>query len=266
MTSLPTGAAFHDAESPPEGGTTNDFAVLLTARRRGLFRARWAATIPDGFACCGHCADEGLALMSVAYETRMSDDLHWALREGSMFFEQKGGLHATLQKIARRLGELEIPYAVAGGMALFVHGFRRFTEDVDILVTPEGLERLHRELEGLGYTPLFRGSKNLRDADSGVRIEFLVTGDFPGDGKPKPVAFPDPRQASIERDGIRWLDLPALVELKLASGMTAPDRLKNLADVQELIRLLQLPADFAEKLQPFVRQKYGELWRSVAKA
>ena len=95
-----------------------------------------------------------------------------------------------------------------------------------------------------------------------MRIEFLVTGDYPGDGKPKPVAFPDPEQAGIERDGIRWLNLPALVELKLASGMTTPGRLKDLADVQELIRLLRLPADFAEQLQPFVREKYGELWRS----
>jgi hypothetical protein len=158
---------------------------------------------------------------------------------------------------------LNIPYAVADGMAMFFHGFRRFTEDIDILVTREGLERLHRELQGLGYVPLFSGSKNLRDVDSGVRVEFLVSGDYPGDGKPKPVAFPDPEQASIERDGVRYLSLPALVELKLASGISAPGRLKDLADVQELIRLLLLPRDFAEQLQPFVREKFAELWRAV---
>lgn len=180
-----------------------------------------------------------------------------------MYFEEKGGLHDTLRKITRRLQELNIPYAVAGGMAMFFHGFRRFTEDVDILVTHEGLERVHRELEGLGYVPLFSGSKNLRDADSGVRIEFLVAGDYPGDGKPKPVAFPDPDQVSSEKDGIRCLTLPALIELKLASGMTAPGRLKDLADVQELIRLLHLPAEFAQQLQPYVREKYGELWWAI---
>jgi hypothetical protein len=201
--------------------------------------------------------------MTNAYETRLNRDLQWALREGSMFFEQKGGLHFALRKITQRLGELNVPYAVAGGMALFFHGFRRFTEDVDILVTREGLDRLHRELEGLGYVPLFPGSKSLRDVESGVRVEFLVSGDYPGDGKPKPVAFPDPEQASIEREGIRWLNLPTLVELKLASGLTAPGRLRDLADVQELIRLLGLPADFAGQLQPFVREKYAELWRSL---
>jgi hypothetical protein len=201
--------------------------------------------------------------MSTAYETHLNRDLQWALQEGSMFFEEKGGLHLTLQKITHRLNELNIPYAVVGGMAMFFHGFRRFTEDVDILVTREGLERLHRELEGLGYVSVFPGGKNLRDVDSGVRVEFLITGDYPGDGKPKPVAFPNPDQAYIERDGIRWLNLPSLVELKLASGMTAPGRLKDLADVQELIRLLRLPLDFAEQLQPFVREKYTELWQTA---
>ena len=204
-----------------------------------------------------------MARMTAAYETRLNRDLPWALREGSMFFEQKGGLHLALRKITQRLGELNVPYAVAGGMALFFHGFRRFTEDVDILVTREGLDRLHRELEGLGYVPLFPGSNGLRDVESGVRVEFLVSGDYPGDGKPKPVAFPDPQQASIEREGIRWLNLPTLVELKLASGLTSPGRLRDLADVQELIRLLGLPADFAGQLQPFVREKYAELWRSL---
>ena len=49
----------------------------------------------------------------------------------------------------------------------------------------------------------------------------------------------------------------------MISGMTNPGRLKDLADVQELIRLLRLPAEFAEQLQPFVKEKYGELWQAV---
>ena len=69
-----------------------------------------------------------MARMTVGYETRLNHDRQWALREGSMFFEEKGGLHLTLQRIVKRLHDLKIPYAVAGGMALFSHGFRRFTE------------------------------------------------------------------------------------------------------------------------------------------
>ena len=201
--------------------------------------------------------------MTIAYEQLLDRQLQWALREGSMHFEEKSAVHLTLRKITGRLGELNIPYAVAGGMALFFHGFRRFTEDVDILVTPEGLQQIRRDLEGLGYVPVFAGSRSLRDKDSGVRIEFLVSGEFPGDAKPKPVAFPDPSEASIEKDNVRWLSLPSLIELKLASGITSPGRLRDLADVQELIRILDLPADFGRQLQPFVREKYAELRASV---
>jgi hypothetical protein len=201
--------------------------------------------------------------MTTIYEQQLNQDLQWALQEGSMHFEGKSAVNLTLEKITRRLKELDIPYAVAGGMALFFHGVRRFTEDVDILVRREDLQQIHQKLEGLGYIPLFSGSKNLRDAESGVRVEFIITGDFPGDGKPKPVAFPQPDHASIEKDGIRWLTLPALIELKLASGMTNPARLKDLADVQEIIRILDLPVDLREQLNPFVRDKYTELWQSI---
>src|SRR5437588_7600095 len=95
------------------------------------------------------------------YEQRLGRDLDWALREGSMHFEAKNAVHQALRKITRRLSELGIPYAVVGGMALFFHGYRRFTDDVDILVTRDGLLELHRHLAGLGYVPPFAGSKQL---------------------------------------------------------------------------------------------------------
>jgi hypothetical protein len=136
------------------------------------------------------------------YERLLNEDRGWALSEGSRHFEGKGAVQETLRKIAARLDELGVPYAIAEDMALFTHGFRRFTEDVDILVTPEGLKSAHVQLEGRGYLPPFAGSKQLRDTEHGVRIEFLVTGQYPGDGKPKPVAFPDPAAVAVEFEGI----------------------------------------------------------------
>jgi hypothetical protein len=180
-----------------------------------------------------------------------------------MHFENESAVHKALRKVTKRLDELAIPYAVVGGMAMFFHGYRRFTEDVDLLVTKEGLAEVHRRLEGLGWVPPFQGSKQLRDSEYGVRVEFLVTGEFPGDGKPKPVAFPDPSEASVEIDGVRFLRLPRLLELKLASGMTNPGRLKDLGDVQQMIKALGLPEDVAAELNPFVQDKYRELWAAV---
>jgi DNA-binding XRE family transcriptional regulator len=53
--------------------------------------------------------------------------------------------------------------------------------------------------------------------------------------------------------------------LKLASGMTNAGRLKDLSDVLELIKILNLPADFTDRLNPFVRTKYLELWNQGKK-
>lgn len=187
------------------------------------------------------------------------------MSEGSRHFEGKSAVFDALHKIARRMTELQIPYSIVGDMALFHHGVRRFTEVVDILVTKQDLKLIHERLAGRGYLPPHRQSKHLRDTELGVRIEFLITGDYPGDGKPKPVAFPDPAAASTSSDGVSYINLPALVELKLASGMTNAGRLRDLADVPELIKLLNLPANFAEQLDPYVRDKFAELWKQARK-
>jgi hypothetical protein len=186
-----------------------------------------------------------------------------ALEEASQFLMGIGPVHQALRNISQKLDDLGIPYAVVGGMALVAHGYERTTVDIDILITSEGLETARASLEGRGYVPVFQGSRSLRDTNTGVRIEFLLTGGFPGDGKPKPVAFPDPGLAGVEIGGIRYVNLPQLVEMKLASGMTSPGRLRDLADVQELIRTLNLPAPFSEQLNPYVRDKYAELWSAV---
>ena len=194
-----------------------------------------------------------------AFEMRLKSNFRWAMSEASDFLERRGPVHLALANVTAKLKELSIPYAVVGGMALFAHGYERFTSDVDILVTHDGLKKIHQELDGLGYLPPFAGSKHLRDTNTKVKIEFLTTGDFPGDGKPKPVAFPDPADNTVEIDDIQYLDLAQLINLKLASGISAPHRLKDLADVQELAKTIGLTADFAPQLNPYVRDKFLEL-------
>ncbi len=199
----------------------------------------------------------------ISYEQKLKGDLEWALHEAGMYFDETSQVHKTLKQLTQRLNELAIPYAVVGGMAMFAHGFRRFTEDVGLLVTRDGMRQIAEQLEGLGYVqPRGRNTK-LRDTQTGVRIEFLITGGYPGDGRPKPVAFPDPSSVAVDIAGIKFLALPALVELKLASGISAAHRLKDLADAQELIRVLKLPRNFADQLNPYIRPKFDELWTAV---
>ena len=87
----------------------------------------------------------------------------------------------------------------------------------------------------------------------------MITGEFPGDGIAKPIAFPDPEAGAEIREDIKVIDLKTLIELKLASGMTAKARLQDLADVQRLIQEHRLTAEFAKRLHPYVRGKFLEL-------
>lgn len=60
----------------------------------------------------------------------------------------------------------------------------------------------------------------------------------------------------MQAGGHRVLPLHRLIELKLASGMTAAHRGQDLVDVMELIRARDLPRDFAEQLDAYVRAEY----------
>ena len=184
--------------------------------------------------------------------------------EARRYFMGEGTLNKTLARLSHDLEERGIDYMVIGAVALLAYGYPRFTEDIDLVMTAEGLQKFHEELVGLGYTPAFPGArKRLRSTTGNVSIEVMTTGEYPGDGKPKPVSMPAPADASTEIDGIKFVTLEKLIELKLASGISAPDRLKDLADVQELIKIRKLDADFALKLDPYVRAKYLELEEAV---
>ena len=183
------------------------------------------------------------------------------LDELEAFFMGTSKIHRAAQLLASRLDEAGIDYAIAGALALAVHGFRRATEDVDVLITREGLARFKQEWLGHGYVELRAGGKSVRDTVNDTKIDFLIVGDFPGDGKPKPVAFPDPRDAAMRGELFNVLALPRLVELKLASAMTAPHRGHDFFDVVQLVRRTGLAEGMADELDPYVRDKYREAWR-----
>ena len=176
-------------------------------------------------------------------------------------------LNKALKRIAADLDRQGIDYAVIGAIALNRHGYKRFTEDIDLLLTSEGLEKFREKLVGLGYRPAFEGAKKkFRTTDENIPVDIIASGEYPGDGLPKPVEFPNPSDFVVVIDGVNTISLEKLIELKLASGLSAGDRLKDLADVQELIKVKGLDAEFAERLNKYVREKYLELYDAVASA
>src|SRR6266576_2599740 len=79
--------------------------------------------------------------------------------EGLRYFMGGGSVNKTLERLASDLKGHNIDYVVIGAVALLAHGYRRFTEDIDLVMTQEGLEKFHRELVGLGYAPAFPQAK-----------------------------------------------------------------------------------------------------------
>ena len=183
-----------------------------------------------------------------------------ALAEIGAYFLGSSPIQKAAADIARRLEALDIDYAIAGALCLAAHGVIRATEDVDILISREGLDRFKREWLGRGYFALRPGGKAVRDAVNGVKVDFLIAGDYPGDGKPKPVRFPEPGAVAVDAGPFRIVSLARFLELKLASGMTAPHRLQDLADVQRLIAAAKLRRDLGDSLDLYVREKFYELW------
>ena len=177
---------------------------------------------------------------------------------------KEGDVYETLRNLVARLESEGLDYAVIGAMALVAHGYRRFTEGVDILLSSEGLRHFQEKVVGLGYLPAFEGARKIfRDTRTGVKVEVMTSGEYPGDGKPKPVVFPDPCEARVEKEDLWVIGLEKLIELKLASGLTAPHRLKDLADVQELILHLNPPFSLAEQLDESVSAEYRKLWQAA---
>ncbi len=204
--------------------------------------------------------------MAVDFQT-ITESPTAAYAEGLRFFRGEGMLNDVLSRLVRDLEQNGIDYAVIGAVALNQHGYRRFTEDIDLLLTREGLERFREKLVGLGYRPAFEGAKKkFRTTEENIPVEIITTGEYPGDGLPKSVVFPDPADVSKEIDGVKTVSLEKLIELKLASGISAPDRLKDLADVQELIKLKGLDAEFASQMDGSVRKKFAELADAVRAA
>jgi hypothetical protein len=175
------------------------------------------------------------------------------LKEIDMFFQGKDPVHQTMRRLARRLEKAGISYAIVGGMAVNAHRYRRTTGDVDFLMNARGFAEFRRRFTDKTYPGVRGRPLRFRDRLSGVTIDILVTGLFPGSGKPGPIAYPDPEEVSETIDRFQVVDLRTLIELKLAAR-----RYRDFGDVVELIRFNDLDESFGRRLHASVRGDYIE--------
>ena len=142
-------------------------------------------------------------------------------------------LEATLRNAVQALETRGIPSLVVGGYAVQEHGYARFTADLDLVVPDVGRAR-------------------------GVLPEWVEINLLPGNqsARPGPLKLPMPTEMTKNP---HIVDLRTLIEIKLSGYMGAPfSRLKDAADVVELIKANQLPENF--ELEREVREAYRRLW------
>ena len=173
--------------------------------------------------------------------------------EIDMFFQGTDPVHRTMQRVSEVLDRARISYAIIGGMAVNAHRHQRTTKDVDFLLTSEGLTAFIALRGSEGFEPAPGHARRFIDRQTGVSFDFVITGLFPGSGKPGPIAFPHPDAVSEIIDQKRVINLPRLIELKLAAR-----RHKDFGDVVELIRVHDLSESFADQLHASVRGDFIE--------
>jgi nucleotidyltransferase AbiEii toxin of type IV toxin-antitoxin system len=166
---------------------------------------------------------------------------------------------AALGFLREALDREQIPFGLIGALALRHYGYHRFTEDIDILTTPEGLDKIHENVVGRGLLPRAPGlRKKLRQTQHKVNIDVVMSGEHAGSNE-SPITFPSPEsEGFVEREGLRVVTLEKLVELKIASGVWG-QRDQDLVDVQRLIQANGLDESFSPKLPEALRAKYLKL-------
>jgi hypothetical protein len=172
----------------------------------------------------------------------------------SMFKQGKDPAHVALRRLIRRLTKAKVPFVVMGGLAVYAHGYHRFTDDVDVLVTREGLEEFRRRFVPKNYEPVPGRPRRFIDKQNQVNVDLLMTGLHPGFAPfTGPITFPDPEAVRQEIDSIPYINFATLIQLKLAAR-----RYQDFADVSNLIRANNLDESFLEGLHPTLRQDFIE--------
>jgi hypothetical protein len=175
------------------------------------------------------------------------------LKEISMFFQKRDEVHKTMRRLVGRLQKAGIAHAVMGGMAVNAHRYERTTKDVDVLLTPEGFDEFRRLFVPKYYENLPGRVRRFFDKSNNKGVDILIAGQFPGSGKPGPVAFPDPKDVQETINDIQVVDLTTLIQLKLAAR-----RFQDFGDVVNLIRIHELDESFQDRLHRSVRRDYIE--------
>src|ERR1043166_2154952 len=152
----------------------------------------------------------------------------------------------VVKAVDRLLAAMQCPSVLAGGWAVWRHGFvGRVRQDVDIVLPADRFDEFLRLAGVSGFdvlaVPEGRWPKALHK-DTDVTVDILPEAGRPGTtAKPAPTTIRHPLAMGGATSALVYVDLHALVELKLAAG--------RIGDEHDVVELIRANPDQVEKIR-----------------
>ena len=157
----------------------------------------------------------------------------------SMFDPQDlpGRYGRVIRELDRVLAAIDCEAVVGGGWAVWRHGyFGRMTQDVDIILPSAQIEEFLRVAAVSGFEAFEQNTgrwPKVLHKETDIMVDLLPEGGRPGTAsQPAPTTIPHPSEMGASGTSLRYIQLPALIELKIAAG-----RGRDESDVIELMRV-----------------------------
>lgn len=143
-------------------------------------------------------------------------------------------LNQDFKEFIQSLNDNQVNYLVIGGYAVALHGYPRYTKDIDIWVemTPENAANMLKALDQFGFASLNLQAEDFLTLDQVIqlgyppsRIDLITT----PDGVDFSTCYTNRLTVEIDGIAVDFIDLENLKRNKSASG-----RLQDLADLENL--------------------------------
>jgi hypothetical protein len=179
----------------------------------------------------------GVTLEFLTEQLELADQLLFG-RETMLEPQDLPGRYGRAVKAVDHLLQvMECEAVLGGGWAVWRHGFvGRITQDIDIVLPADRVDEFLRvaAVSGFEVLPQPEGRwPKVRYKDADVKVDILPEGARPGTAsRPAPTTIRHPSALGAAGSTLRYISLPALIELKLAAG-----RGRDASDVIELMRV-----------------------------
>lgn len=142
----------------------------------------------------------------------------------------------VIKALDRLLQAVQSEAVLGGGWAVWRHGYvGRVTQDVDVVIPAGHVADVLRVAAVSGFEILSRPAgrfPKMLHKETCIQVDILPEGERPGtSSRPAPTTLPHPSTLGAEGTRLRFITLPALIQLKIAAG-----RARDESDVVELIR------------------------------